>query len=302
MNIIFYYLLPLLFIGLSFLFKSSLIFSALVVYLFDAGHVYSTLLESHFDVNHERKKEIYFYTALAFILNVVALLISKNFFYCYLFYFTVFHNMRQGLGVVLVNKSKIKSDTIKYLYYIATGFPFVLFHLRNEGNQLSKDILNPIDLTFLNEYIDLNRSFVIYGFLILGCLIFLLRKKEWKQTFSFLWFSSVYCYAWMISTNAIVSYFILVITHAIPYFWFMYKRVSLTHTNEFVVKNSVILLLALFAAGGLFDYLHDDRSYSGNFLLDALFFTPLITHFLIDGIIWKKKDARFGQLLDKDAL
>lgn len=292
------YILPLFLIILSFFFEKSLIYSALIVYFLDAGHVYSTLLESHFDFNHERRLEIYGYTGLAFIINFLILSYFKQYFFAYIFYFTVFHNMRQGLGFVLMSEGIVPPWIIKSFYYIGTMIPFLLFHMREITSELSMDILYSIDMVWLNDYINYDKLRILYFSFLAFSILFLIVRKEYNRLIPFIWFSLIYLYAWILSESQIQSYFILVISHAIPYFWIMKDRIYKTHNIKVIAKYSGCFLLILFCIGGVVDYLHDGKSIGSNIVIEALFFTPLITHFFIDGIFWKRKDKRFNKLME----
>lgn len=295
MEKMFIFFIPIIIISIGFFEKSltNVWYYFLIAYFLDAGHVYSTFVETHFDLKHPRLKTIYIYTFIAYLLNLAILYSSRDLFYSYIFYFTVFHNMRQGLGVILLNDNKLNKALIKVLYYIGTMIPFLLFHVRDLKAVVSKDIFHPFNLHNYLGMINLNTAYMCYFVIIAIIGLFFIIKKELKIIIPFFWFCLIYCYSWMFSNNVILSYVMLVSTHAIPYYWLFYKRVSLTHSIKTIRDNAIYLVLIFFLIGGLMDYIHDDAGYQLNLFLEALFFTPLITHFLLDGILWKMKDDRF---------
>ena len=100
-------------------FLSSSIVIFITAYLLDGGHVYSTFLEVYADPSELRKAYVWKVTLLSLFLNLAVLLFLPNYFFYYIFYFTVFHNMRQGLGVTFLYKKGEKAGMLfyKYSYY-----------------------------------------------------------------------------------------------------------------------------------------------------------------------------------------
>jgi len=208
--------------------------------------------------------------------------------------------MRQGFGFVLMERGIISSWVIKTCYYVGTMIPFLLFHMREINSKMTSDILNNVDLFYINDYISYNKLCFLYYSLILGFLIFGILKKEYKRLMPFMWFSMLYWYSFVISESQMISYWVLVISHAIPYFWILKNRIIKTHNSSIIKRYADYLLVGLFILGGYLDYLHDGKSIGSNIWFESVFFTPLITHFFIDGILWKKSDPRFKKLMEKN--
>lgn len=279
------------------------LFLIFVTYFCDSGHVYSTFLEIYFDPKENRKKHIWIITFISFALNLGLLFLSENLFYHYIFYFTVFHNMRQGLGIsFLYLNQKISPLLIKTLYYFLTMFPFVLFHLTRVRNvtKLDENYYRPLNYFLIDHYY-LRQKILMYGIgiyslIFVGILIFLYRKELYKTMWSMFFFGAVYGFAYLYFENELKAYAILIISHAIPYYFLFQKRIELTHSVNHFKKFSYFYVFLLFFIGAMVDInqggivrAHEDIEY----LLLAIFNTPLITHFLIDGIIWKHTDEKF---------
>lgn len=287
---------------------SSSIFILVTIYFLDGGHVYSTLLEVLADPEEIKKRYVWLVLLGSFFLNLFIHLFFNSYFFYYLFYFTIFHNMRQGLGVTFLYRKGVKTSPsmVKWSYYFLTMVPFILFHLRPPMTEgiLGEAILRPVELTnFFNA--DTLASFFHYGlfFYLAGSLaiaVILFFYKNTRGLFSLIFFTLVYAYSFILSPSQLRSYALLIFSHAIPYFFLMEKRILLTHKVAFIKKYAFVFLVLLFGVGAFFDYYQSD-------LVDffdpldslalALLTTPLIAHFIFDGIIWKRGNERFSIFL-----
>ena len=289
-------------------FLSSTIVVLATVFLLDGGHVYSTLLEVYADPEELRKSYVWVVTIGSFFLNFLILYFFSNLFFYYIFYFTVFHNMRQGLGITFLYKRGERQGMLFYKgsYYFLTVVPFFLFHLRGRDSlvHLSDAIIRSVDLANYYPVSALLQAYH-YGliFYSLGVLFILGRiivTKNWNGFVSMVFFFLVYAFAFLISKNEFQSYIILIVSHAIPYFFLMEKRLIRTHSLTTIKKYAVLFLILMFAGGGILDYFQDsiiDLFSDIDILIRALLFTPLIDHFIFDAILWKRGNARFQAFL-----
>jgi len=275
----------------------------LTMYFFDGGHVYSTMLEQYFDPIERKKPYVWQLTLLAFAMNLVVALLYESYFFTYIFYFTVFHNMRQGLGVTFLYRRGAgeMAKFVKYSYYFLTLFPFLLFHIKmRPENQMSEAIIKPLNLGQSHHLAALAPYYKLgLGFFILGVLFiysYLILKKQTKGLLAMGFFALVYVFAFILSKNEFQSYLVLIFSHAIPYFWLMEKRLVTSHSSGSMKKFAVIFLFLIFLIGGLIDYNHQnllDLFDSVNLLVLSLLYVPLIAHFLFDGVIWTRENERF---------
>lgn len=277
------------------------IYFFVIAFLIDAGHVYTTFLESFTDPHEVKVHHTVWWAILAFILNLSFLVFLPSLFFYYIFYFTVFHNMRQGLGVsFLYQKSfTIKPMFFKSMYYFATLVPFVLFHFKSRASDALGDrIIERLDLFqwFRPESLSMiyNWGQTFYLLALAMIIIYLIVKKV-EHIMAFLFFTLVYAVSFLVLNNEIYAYSLLIVSHGIPYFFLMEKRISLTHPKNFIKRNAIFILLFNVVIGALIDFSEDDiyDLTEGNVFVQALFFTPLIAHFLIDGVIWKKGHLKF---------
>ncbi len=277
----------------------------LTIYFLDGGHIYSTLLEQYADPIERKKPYVWQLTLLAFAMNLVMALFYEKYFFTYLFYFTVFHNMRQGLGVTFLYRGGEASMAkfVKCSYYFLTLMPFFLFHLKERPihqMEMGHFIINPLNLAQSHQLPAL-LPFYQYGlFLFISGVIaiyaYLLLKKQTKGLFPMGLFALVYTFAFILSENEFQSYCVLIVSHAIPYFWLMEKRLVASHSSKAMRKFALIFLFLTFLVGALINYSHQYRfdGFEGiSFLMLAIAYTPLIVHFLFDGVIWSRDNERF---------
>lgn len=282
------------------------IFAFIVAYIVDAGHVYTTYLESFLDKDERIKHQTIKWTTIGFILNFSIISIFPSWFYYWIFYFTIFHNMRQGLGFVFLQQEKlpINSKNLKYIYYYLTMLPFLIFHFtQRQSLRLNEFLLRRIDLfEFVNfQVIEGLRFYLTIFYLISLIVIFTyIWKIKLEAKTSLIFFTMVYITAFLILKNEMYAYATLIFSHGIPYFFLMKKRIELTHSINLVKKYAGIFLLIFVAMGAYVDFIEEDITGFENLWINnfavALFFTPLIGHFLIDGLIWKKGHSKFDQL------
>jgi hypothetical protein len=283
----------------------------ITAYLLDGGHVYSTFLEVYLDPKENRKAYVPYVTLIAFFLNLIVLVFVHNYFYTYIFYFTVFHNMRQGLGVTLLYRKGTHIKLFKWAYYFLTMGPFLIFHLlpRAGENHLSERIIKSIEfpLFSLPETAQKVWSMAVYVYIAVAILllVYLTKNKLRRGVWSLYFYGGVYALGFLYFKNEIYSYSLLIFSHTIPYFFLMETRSKLTHSVNWMRQWAIALIALLFFAGGMLDYYQlaiinyfDDV----DLLVQALLLTPLIAHFLFDGIIWKRGNERFHAFTSKKAL
>jgi hypothetical protein len=298
--------LPTLLLAISFLFfdsSRSEVLLFLAFYFIDAGHIYSSFLELIFDKNEFKKKQMILISLFAISLNLFATYALPGNFFVYLFYFTIFHNLRQGLGVFLIyfEGSNRDREIQRYLYYFGTIIPVFIFHFK--GMYLGSDAtytLRPFDLLpyFSRDYLQLIFSVLskIYFVAYFGILIYLIKKKQ-AAFFSFLFFTAIYSVSFLLFDNVIWAMLLLVFSHGIPYYFLFNKRIKLTHSSINVRKFSAFFVFLFFVIGAIFELTQED--VSGIFpphisnIIAAIIFYPMTVHYIFDSFIWKKGNERY---------
>lgn len=287
---------------------SSTAFILMTVYFLDGGHVYSTLLEVLADPEEVKKRYVWIVLLGSFFLNLFIHLLLNPYFFYYIFYFTIFHNMRQGLGVTFLYRKgdRTSAAMMKWSYYFLTMVPFFLFHLRPPMSEgvLGEAILKPFELshyfpqTLLSAWFENGLVFYLAGAVVIGLI--LSYYKNLRGLFSLIFFTAVYAYSFLFSPSQMRSYALLIFSHAVPYFFLMEKRIVLTHKVGTIKKYAFFFLSLLFGLGALVDYYQYDLAASAEpfeSLAVALLTTPLIAHFIYDAIIWKRGNERFSTFL-----
>jgi hypothetical protein len=272
-------------------------------YLIDAGHIYSSFLELLFDKNEFKKKQMIGISIAALGINLLAAFALPGHFFVYLFYFTIFHNLRQGLGVFLIYFEGSNQERIiqKNLFYFGTIIPVLIFHFK--GIYLGSDAtysLRPFDLNYFFSIEKLKAIFFIstkiYFFLYLGILIYLLKKKQ-AAFFSFLFFTAIYSITFLLLDNVVWTMLILVFSHGIPYYFIFNKRIHLTHSSMSVRKNSAVFVFLFFIIGAIFEIIQNDVSgifpEQLNKILIAFIFYPMSAHYLFDSFVWKNGNDKY---------
>jgi hypothetical protein len=214
--------------------------------------------------------------------------------------------MRQGLGFVFLHQEKvpINPKNLKYIYYYLTMMPFIIFHFsERQSLRLNEFLLRRIDLFQImnSQLIEGLRFYLTCLYIISIIVIFIyIWKIKLEAKTSLVFFTLVYITAFLILKNEMYAYATLIFSHGIPYFFLMKKRIELTHSIQLVKKYAGLFLLIFVAMGAYVDFIEEDITGFENLWINniaiALFFTPLIGHFLIDGFIWKKGHPKFDQL------
>jgi hypothetical protein len=302
-------LLVFIFMMLTDVMVSSTAFLLITIYFLDGGHVYSTLLEVLADPEEIRKKYVWIVLLGAFFLNFFIHLFFTGYFFYYIFYFTIYHNMRQGLGVIFLYRlgEKRSANLVKWSYYFLTLVPIILFHMKPAllQGKLEEALFKPLDFYNVFSAEGLAHAFKVgITTYILGAIaiaIYLVVQKNVRGFLSMLFFTSVYAYAFLISSSEFKSYALLIFSHAVPYYFLMEKRLGVTHKLKFMQRYAWFFLLMIFAMGGVIEYYQRDivtLMEPMDSLALALLTTPLISHFIYDAILWKRGNERFKMFVN----
>jgi hypothetical protein len=260
-------------------------------------------LELFFDKGEFKKKKMIFISLAAFLLNLVITFLFPGKFFIYIFYFTIFHNLRQGLGLFLIYFIGEARDRNlqKRLFYCCTIIPVLLFHFK--GQYLGSDAtysIRPMDLAPYISQSNLDiifnlgaKLYLVFYFVTLGYLLF----KRQEAFFIYLFFTGIYSLAFLLFKNIIWGMLLLVFSHGIPYFFLFNKRINLTHSSKNVRKYSPFFILLFFSIGALFELTQED--FSGVFAFPirnfvfAIIFYPMTVHYIFDSFIWKSGNTKY---------
>jgi len=305
---------------------TSLIDWLVLVLCIDVAHVYSTLFRTYFypEARKLNRRLLVLIPLLAYLAGVLLIQVSGEWFWRILAYLAVFHFIRQQYGFIKIYQRMkavpawiVKTDT--WLVYLFTIVPVIIWHLEGPKNFVwftDKDFLF-IDLPFL-ALLFKGILFALFSGMIISFLV------QWKKGF-FNWPKNLILLAtalnWSIGIvvlNGGLSFTLLnVVAHGIPYMALIWIHGHKSHTKSsilswiFSAKGWIIIIACciLFACieEGFWDRFiwQDHGSFFGFFsflrpvaagwvqsLLIPLLALPQITHYVIDGFIWRKSSAQ----------
>lgn len=305
--------------------ETSMVDWLILVLCIDVAHVYSTLFRTYFypEARKLNGKLLIIVPLLAYVVGFMLMEISGELFWRILAYLAVFHFVRQQYGFIKIYQRFkkvpgwiIKTDT--WFVYLFTILPVIIWHLEGPKNFVW---FTPKDFMF----IDLPLLSVIFK-VILPALFVALGISfavQWKQKLFnlpknlILLATALNWSVGIVVLNGDLSFTLLnVVAHGIPYMALIWIHGNKSHTRSsllqwiFSPKGWLIILLIciLFAfieegiwdrfiwqdhtsIFGFFTFLQPIGSRLQSFLIPLLAL-PQITHYVIDGFIWRKSSAQ----------
>jgi hypothetical protein len=304
----------------------------ILILLIDVAHVYSTLYRTYFDPHALKEQRSLLWTIPFFSFIAGVLLYSMNdlLFWRILAYVAVYHFVRQQYGFMRVysrkeNVLKLFSFIDRFTIYYATLYPVVYWHLSGPRNfhWFVED-----DFVFLQMSGVLSIATGVYFFMLvvyLGKELFLFTKT---RTFNvpktaIIAGTILSWYFGIVHYNGDMAFTLLnVVSHGIPYMALVWLYGKKTYTkpekgNRFlktvfsaygvVIFVGLIFLFAfveeglwdltvwkehksVFGTGHLFNVNLDDNILS---FIVPLLAVPQITHYILEGFIWKIRNEEF---------
>jgi hypothetical protein len=278
------------------------------VLLIDVAHVWSTLFRVYLDPDELRRRPgLYALVPVAGLVAGVGLYsLGEVVFWRGLAYLAVFHFVRQQYGWVMLYRARAGERTGWWLdaaaIYLATIYPLVHWHahlprrfwwfLRGDFQQiptLASDALEPIYWLVLGLYFarSIARGFPNPG------------KDLVVFTTALCW------YVGIVAINSDYAFLVTnVVIHGIPYFvlvyWYGWVRPAkpVNHVRAIAIFVATVWILA-FAEELLWDRIHwKERSWlfgpgwgldAWKWLLVPLLALPQLTHYILDGFIWRRR-------------
>lgn len=288
----------------------------LIVFV-DVAHVYSTLFKTYFVKKEVQKRKLLYYgiPVLSWILGLILYQLGSLMFWSVLALVAVFHFIRQQYGFIRIyacfepnNWSKRIDEVAVYsatvfpmLYWFKTPRAFTWF-VENEFDWLKNvpDYTNLITVLYV----------LILSVWIIKTVFEIFKTKQLNipkialitGTYLSWYFGIVYF------NNDFVFTFLNVISHGIPYIALIYIR-EISQKNSYelnklaIFKSSLgILLFILIILGFAFfeEFLWEILVWNDHFSLNLnvslrwiqflipLLVVPQLTHYLLDGFIWRK--------------
>lgn len=290
-----------------------------IILCIDVAHVYSTLFNSYFKTEiHPNLKRVLIVTPIAvFILGSIAHTIDKNWFWHIIAYLAVFHFIRQQYGFVrLYSKNETTNNWTtsieKISIYNATLYPLLYWHFtpNRSFNWFIDGDFFPIKNEFIIHYSVLLYAAII--FLHIGIVISNIYHQRHLNIPKTMIFVGTYI-SWYLGIVYFNSDFIFtllnVACHGIPYIALVWSKTQVKPLHiESKTKKITYFLCVILSLAFLEEFLWDGLIWkektnlfilteyfpliSNNNLFNVLvplLSVPQITHYILDGYIWKTK-------------
>jgi len=290
------------------------------VLLIDVAHVWSTGFRVYFDPR-ELKRRPWLYTlvpVLGFVIGVALYSEGELVFWRVLAYLAVFHFIRQQYGWVMLYRARVgeRDQAGRWLdtaaIYLATIYPLIYWHahlprrfwwfLENDftgaGSLLSLElVVQPIYWAVLTAYV-------------LRSAYHWLRWKQVNPGKDIVVLSTALCwYLGIVAFNSDYAFTVTnVIIHGVPYMALVYwyaraQRPRAPRSYRFLTSGLVPFLATLWVIAYLEELFWDrgvwhDRAWLFGsswdigmlkLLLVPLLAVPQLTHYVLDGFIWRRK-------------
>lgn len=259
-----------------------LLFNFFIFSLIDIGHTYTTMLKTYFDKEERQYSRMVWLTPVIVVgmLIIWRYLFDFRWFWVFLAYYTLFHNQRQGFGVMKWYESlnqKVYPIT-KFWFYALTFLPFIIYHFRSTISlfgayypgkmNLIEVPINRIHASFLGQNLIFNNQYHLYlmglWFIIVNAWLLWelsnyleIKKIEWNRILAMLYFSGIYAYSFLVSDSYIETFTLLVASHGIPYMFMLNKRMVNLPQNQNKglkwIKALPLMIVGLAVLGGTFD-------------------------------------------------
>jgi hypothetical protein len=295
-----------------------------LVLLIDVAHVWATGFRVYFDVA-ELKSRLWLYVLVPFfgyVLGVALYSESATLFWRCLAYVAVFHFVRQQFGWVrlyrrrLNETDKLSESIDTAAIYMATVYPLVYWHA---------NLPRRFEWFVQGDFGSLPRALeqIVFPFYVLALALYGAKsiylavfKKRLNPGKDIVLVTTVACwYLGIVVFNSDYAFTVTnVIIHGVPYFalvyWFARFRVrkaAATKTYNLFSSNIVFFLSILW----LFAYIEElfwhravwhEREYlfganwdveNFKIWLVPLLALPQLTHYVLDGFIWRRKSSNF---------
>jgi hypothetical protein len=303
-----------------------------LILLIDVAHVYSTLYRTYFDPQAFRKQKnlLLAIPFISFVAGVLLYSVSALWFWRILAYVAIFHFIRQQYGFMRVYSRKEPPGTWfafidKLTIYYAALYPMLYWHLKGPRNFnwfLENDLLyfqSPVLLQVLTGIYYL----IVAVYILREAIRFIQTRFVNLPRLLVIAGTLISWYAGIVYYNGDMAFTLLnVVSHGIPYMaliWlfgtknYIGKGKGNTFLKLLFSSKGLIIFIGLlfvfaFVEEGLWDWAvwqeHakvfnmtwlGEISFSSKALsfIVPLLALPQITHYILDGFIWKIKKEEF---------
>jgi hypothetical protein len=282
------------------------------VLLVDVAHVWSTIFRTYLDTNQLRARPMLYITVpvAAYVIGVALYSLGAMTFWRCLAYLAIFHFVRQQYGWLALYRNKAGETTGRWLdllaIYAATLYPLLWWHAH-----LPRKFwwFLPNDFAFALDARVVTIAAPVYWIILVAYFARSIIRGFPNPGKDLVVFTTALC--WYAGIIALDSDFAFTVTnvfiHGIPYFALIYLHQRRngdpsTPANKILQLGVPMFLLVLwilaFGEEALWDrVLWNERAWLfGTWSLTALerwlvplLAVPQVTHYVLDGFIWKRR-------------
>jgi hypothetical protein len=302
-----------------------------LVLCIDVSHVYSTIYRTYSDKETMNKHRTFLLVmpVVLFVVSILVYQLSALYFWRILAYIAVFHFIRQQYGFLRIYARKELTNKWfelidKLAIYASTLYPIIFWHLHADRKFhwfVERDFFDLSSVQFLSNlffwiYATILTVYIIKEIISIKKTGFINVPKNLLVVGTILsWYVGIVLY-----NGDLVFTLVNIISHGIPYIalvWVYGRKKSANNSEQkwfalvFTPKFFLIFFASLIALAyieeGLWDATvwHERESFFAIFtflkdirisdkIIVPLLVVPQLTHYLIDGFIWKIKKDDFN--------
>ncbi|MCU0434261.1 MAG: hypothetical protein MUC87_12455 [Bacteroidia bacterium] len=308
----------------------------ILVLCIDVAHVYSTLYRTYFDkkLMHERRWLLLGIPAVCYVAGVLLCLAGMQWFWRVMAYIAVFHFVRQQYGFMRIYSRREARSWMRRLdavvIYATMLYPLLWWHLHP-----GRDFHWFVAGDFVQTNVPAEHISFAAGLVYLALMLAWAIKEVWQFAAKGIFNlprtvlvagTALSWYFGIVYFNGDMTFTLLnVVSHGIPYMaliWFYGRRTYTAPAQPWLQKLFSVRMLAVFAGLLLVfafaeEWLWDAlvwqerpevfgsagiNVFEGNgemlALIVPLLALPQVTHYVLDGFIWRiSKDERVQQML-----
>jgi hypothetical protein len=290
------------------------------VLLIDVAHVWGTGFRVYLDTNELKRRPMLYALVPAIGLAIGIALYSEGelIFWRVLAYLAVFHFVRQQYGWVMLYRARLGEvdrfgrwlDTAAI--YLATFYPLLYWHThlpRQFWWFLENDFTAPFDLSHLEQAVRLFYVIVLSAYVLRSLYGWLIRRRMNPGKDIVVLTTAACWYTGIVMFNSDYAFTVTnVIIHGVPYLALVYwyaraQRPKAATTYRFLTRGPLTFLIGLWLIAYAEELLWDrgvwhERAwlFGGawdlgmlKLLIVPLLALPQLTHYVLDGFIWKRK-------------
>jgi hypothetical protein len=290
------------------------------VLLIDVAHVWGTGFRVYLDTN-ELKRRPWLYAlvpAVGLAIGIALYSEGELIFWRVLAYLAVFHFVRQQYGWVMLYRARLGEvdrfgrwlDTSAI--YLATFYPLLYWHThlpRQFWWFIENDFTAPFELSYVEQAVRFLYVIVLSAYVLRSLYGWLIRRRMNPGKDIIVLTTAACWYTGIVMFNSDYAFTVTnVIIHGVPYLALVYwyaraRRPKANTTYRFLTRGPLTFLLALWLIAYAEELLWDrgvwhERAwlFGGawdlgmlKLLIVPLLALPQLTHYLLDGFIWKRK-------------